>query len=333
MSKNDQEELNALVGNDGAESCTTLKHNPVFFAGTCAPPRRSRNNDDDITNKQWTMTNDGKRFQACGQTIKELPSGFYKITVDDYGRVVFNKIPICTEELIVFPGTNSETILTEIQDFWKKKKKFKQHGLAYKRGILLWGEPGGGKTSIIELAIHDLIQNRGGVCFQFDNPELFKTGFQEFRNVQPETPVIAILEDIDSIIRMYEESALLNILDGVENVENIIFIATTNYPERLGARIVNRPSRFDKRFKVELPTSEARRIYINKLINRNGTNIDADKWIADTNNFTFAHIKELFISVVVLGNNYDENVETLRAMIEKRVKSSDAYGTSIGFNV
>ena len=42
---------------------------------------------------------------------------------------------------------------------------------------------------------------------------------------------------------------------------------TTNYPEKLGARIINRPSRFDKRFKIDLPNAESRKIYFEYLIN------------------------------------------------------------------
>jgi len=54
---------------------------------------------------------------------------------------------------------------------------------------------------------------------------------------------------------------VLNLLDGVKQVDNIIYIATTNYPELLEERILNRPSRFDRRFHIGTPSAEVRKFY------------------------------------------------------------------------
>jgi DNA topoisomerase IB len=61
----------------------------------------------------------------------------------------------------------------------------------------------------------------------------------------------------------------------VKQIEDVVYIATTNYPEKLQDRITNRPSRFDRRYKVELPNEEIRDAYIrHKLTDEDIEKID-----------------------------------------------------------
>jgi SpoVK/Ycf46/Vps4 family AAA+-type ATPase len=175
---------------------------------------------------------------------------------------------------------------------------------------------------------------RGGVCFKFSNPELFCEGIRVFREVQPTTEVVVLMEDIDSIIEGNGESEVLNLLDGVDQVEKVVYLATTNYPERLGARILNRPSRFDKRFKMGHPKKMSRRIYFEHLISDKEIaeySIDLDRWVKDTDGMSIAHLKELFIAVCIFGNDYKEATKTLRSMVEEHPKSSEDEMSGFGF--
>jgi SpoVK/Ycf46/Vps4 family AAA+-type ATPase len=131
-------------------------------------------------------------------------------------------------------------------------------------------------------------------------------------------------------------------------------LATTNYPELLGSRIVNRPSRFDKRIKIGHPNAESRKIYLKHLIcdhkkakeeglttekKRNeyvlnkakDLGIDLELWVKDTKEFSIAHLKELFIATVILGDNYEDAITTLRSMRDN-IRSSDADNSAkVGF--
>ncbi len=263
---------------------------------------------------RW-VTSDGTTFYPSAITVDKVPPGMYRVRFNmSMGLPFFERLKINTEDLIQFPGTNSETIIREIQDFWERKELFEQYEVAYKRGIFLYGPPGSGKSCIIRLVVADLVKNRGGVCLIMGDPETFMTGLRKFREIQPETPVVVLLEDIDEILRRYNESEVLNILDGLENVDNTVFLATTNYPKRLGARIINRPSRFDKRFLIDFPTIEAREIYLKNLAKRGNVQINIKKWAKDTEKFTFAHLKELFVAVVILDNDYETSLESLKKM-------------------
>lgn len=273
---------------------------------------------------QWS-TSDSKRFIPTSRTQAELTPGVYDILHSNTVGTYFEKIPVLTVGLLRFPETNSERVVSEIQSFWKREHLFREYKLTYKRGIILWGPPGSGKSCTIQLIMRDVV-DRGGVVIKFTHPSLFLEGIRKFREIQPDTPIVVLMEDIDSIIENYSESEVLNILDGVNQVEKVVFLATTNYPEKL-ARIINRPSRFDKRIKISHPNAESRRMYLDFVIGGpdkvKELKIDLDQWVEDTENFSLAHLKELFTAVVILGDSYDDAIEALSLMKEDMPDSED----------
>ena len=281
---------------------------------------------------QWA-TSDNKRFIPSSKTAKKLTPGVYDIHTNPSVGLYFEQIPVLTTGLVRFPETNSDKVVAEIKKFWKKEEIFKEYNLAYKRGIILWGPPGSGKSCTIQLIMQDVVE-RGGVVIKFTVPHLFVEGVRKFREIQPNTPIIVLMEDIDSILEHFSESEVLNILDGVNQIDKVVFLATTNYPERLGTRIINRPSRFDKRFKIGHPNPESRKLYFEYIIGVDKIkelNIDLDKWVEDTEGFSIAHLKELFTAVVILGDAYDDSIETLSTMKEVPKSIDDEYKKTLGF--
>jgi hypothetical protein len=82
------------------------------------------------------------------------------------------------------------------------------------------------------------------------------------------------------------------------------------------------------------PKKNSRRIYFNHIIDKETIkqhNIDLEKWIEDTEDMSIAHMKELFITVCILGNDYDESIEILRSMIEDNPSSKEENNDKIGF--
>lgn len=280
---------------------------------------------------QWT-TGDSKRFIPASHTKPRLVPGVYEIQHSTQVGLYFEKIPVKTEGLLRFPQTNSERVVKEIQNFWDKENIFREYKLTYKRGIILWGPPGSGKSCTIQLIMKDVVE-REGIVIKFTNPGLFLEGMRVFREIEKQTPCVILMEDIDSILEMWDESQVLNILDGVDQIERTVFLATTNYPERLGARILNRPSRFDKRFKIGHPNAESRMMYFKHLIGDQKIaefSINLKKWVKDTEKFSIAHLKELFVAVVILGDDYAEAIETLGSMKEE-ISSEDDKDRFLGF--
>lgn len=285
----------------------------------------------------WT-TSDGRVFIPAAPTVPILTPGVYEIDTSDTIGLFFEKIPVRTEGILRFPDTNSDRVVSEIKKFWERENVFVEYGLTYKRGILLYGPPGSGKSCTIQLIMQDVVE-RNGIVIKFTDPYTFIDGMRILRQIQPDTPVVVILEDIDSTLKLYNESEILNILDGVNEVKKVVFLATTNYPEELGARIVNRPSRFDKRFRIGYPSKESRRMYFEHLIGGGDTtklaakiaelNLDLGQWVEDTDEMSIAHLKELFVQVVIIGDTYEEAIHTLKSMTE--VLEDKEYENEMGF--
>ena len=277
-------------------------------------------------------TIDGTSFVPAHKTTNILPPGVYEILSTQTG-IAYEKIPVKTDDLIEFPETNSELVISEIKNFWEREDVFKKYKLMFQRGIVLYGPPGSGKSSTIQMVVSDVI-SRGGVVLKFCHPNLFREGIRIFRKIQPDTPLIVLMEDIDSILNQYCESEVLNILDGVDQIDKVVYLATTNYPENLGERILNRPSRFDKRFKMGHPGAKSRELYFKHLIDQEAIDkfdIKIKQWVKDTDKMSVAHLKELFVNVCILGNPYEEAIELLKTMVEEKISSSDDIEKKLGF--
>jgi GTPase SAR1 family protein len=328
----DSKELAVLLKN---EESTYAQCKPIYppFDDDCMESPRAKNGYNLNSCCQWS-TSDDKRFVPTSRTQQKLTPGVYDICFSNNIGIYFEQIPVLATDLIRFPETNSEKVVEEIQKFWEKEPIFKEYKLTYKRGIILWGPPGSGKSSTIQIIMKDVV-DRDGIVIRFGSPAMFTDGMRRFKEIQPDTPVVVLMEDIDSTLHMYSETEVLNILDGVNQIDKVVYLATTNYPERLGARIINRPSRFDKRFKIGHPNEESRKMYLQHLIGKdkiNNLKINIDKWVEDTEDFSLAHIKELFTAVVILGDDYEESVETLSEMREESPASSeDEVRKPIGF--
>ncbi len=299
---------------------------------------------DDVTDNiekqgysNWTTVNDLEIFPA-GKTFKKLVPSLYEPSLCHNRGFFLKKIPLKTEGLLKFPETNSLQVIDEIKCFWNKEEKYREYDLTYKRGILLYGPPGSGKSCTIQLVLQDVLE-RGGVALKFENPEFFLPCVRFFREIQPKTPLIALMEDIDSILEEHSETEVLNILDGLEQVENTVFLATTNYPEKLGDRIVNRPSRFDRSFQMAHPQEASRKIYFEHLFSKiekdRDIKVDIDEWVVETEGMSIAHLKELFVAVMILDMPYQKAKETLIEMMENKPTSQDDnadFGSGMGFH-
>ena len=129
-------------------------------------------------------------------------------------------------------------------------------------------------------------------------------------NVLKDKPRILILEDIDGI-ESYNRSVLLNFLDGVESLENTLIIATTNFPERLDIGLVDRPSRFDRFYEVEVPNDESR-VKLLHLYFPDLKGEELDEAVKDTKGFSGAYFKELFIMKNIQKSTIKEAIDNIK---------------------
>ncbi len=261
-------------------------------------------------------------FTPVGDTSGSIEPGYYNLTHDQSGHVYFEPVRSRVDTLLKFPDSASQAVVQNISDFWDREATFERYDLPFKRSILLYGPAGSGKTCTLELISRDVIA-RGGIVIEWPGDvTLLINGYRALRDIQPNVPIVVLMEDFDEILKHTAESRMLNLLDGVERLDKIVFLATTNYPELLQERIINRPSRFDVRVLIGPPCAETRAIYLKSLL-REGDEIDIPRYVKDTHNLSLAHVKELFVATHILGVPYASVVQNLRAMQDENPSSQD----------
>ena len=173
---------------------------------------------DSLSYSQWGIHGGGKYTPAM-TTTAQLPSGFYEINADGVIGTYMELKKVNTDELYQLPSPELTDIIEDIEKFWDRADKYKEYGFLHKRGILLYGAPGAGKSGIIQLCTKHLIDKMDGIVINLTNGdqiELYSKFIGSLRTVEPNRPLIVILEDIDSIAGegTWSTSMLLNLLDG-----------------------------------------------------------------------------------------------------------------------
>jgi GTPase SAR1 family protein len=259
------------------------------------------------------------------KTVATVESGLYSMIYNDGNGFGVSKLPYKSDEFFHLPSLPHNEIIDDLINFWDNVDRFKKYNLTPKRGIILYGDPGCGKTSLIYLLIEE-IKKRNGISIYFDVPQNWIEIAKLVRKVEKERPILCIIEDMDLVIMKHGEEPFLNFLDGLNSITNVVYVGTTNNLEKIPERIKDRPSRFDKKYVIKKPTDSDRALYFEtKLIEADKKKYDLTKLVKDTKNFTMAHLKEVFISLYILDNPYDEVI--------KRLKNSKITDNSIGFDL
>jgi hypothetical protein len=300
------------------------------------PPTPPDDDDEDPSDKkktaethsQWAIGGNG-RFVPVGSTVGRLQAGIYEPFAVG-STLGLEQVSVSSDSIYKLPDMATEEVLTEIQQFWSSEDRYRKHQLLYKRGLLLWGPPGSGKTITVKLLMQELVQ-RDGLVILVGNVNLAIAVLKALRRIEPVRNLIVVLEDIDEIINYNGEASVLSMLDGENNIDRVLHLATTNYPERLGARIINRPSRFDRRVYVGMPGNDARRVYLEKTTNGDLSEKVLSKWIRDTKDMSIAHLRELVAAVYCLNQPYGEVLERLKAMATPPKGETGFGSSSLGF--
>lgn len=204
------------------------------------------------------------------------------------------------------------------------------------------GPPGNGKSHAVKALLNHLKKPCIYVqSFKADHETDHSVMRKLFKRARATTPCILVLEDLDSLINDGNRSFFLNELDGFSSNHGILSIATTNHPERLDPAILDRPSRFDRKYHFELPQQPERLTYL-KLWNGK---LEKDlrcapkslqKVAEATEGFSYAYLKELVLSSMMAWmrapgqRKMDEVMLEITVPLAQQVTRSESEGPSYG---
>lgn len=238
-----------------------------------------------------------------------IKPGSYNLTSTPAG-IVLSNLEFKDREILT-TVTNSSLILNEANIFFNNLAIYDELKQPKKRGILLYGSPGQGKSLSIMQACKNLKEkDSGAVVINWPTSEIeandvfkFFTNYSEYTSEC--TKLILIIEDIGGNShegysrRDAVSSSLLNLLDGINNVFKLptLIISTTNHPENLMASLAQRPGRFDLMLEIESPKYNDRIALIEFIAKRSLTeeekNALNEKHNKGVEQFSVAHLQEI----------------------------------------
>lgn len=239
-----------------------------------------------------------------------LPNGVYRMEQVVYlGNVAygFRPMPLSNDKPLGIDD-KVNVIVKEIDIFLGRRDIYKRYGFAHKRGYLLHGPPGCGKSCTLRLLEERFIENFDGIVLFWSPGQNPRGWYEQIRAREPNRRVMLVVEDLDSQMSYFEES-ILEFLDGQVGLDNFVLVATTNNLDAIPSRIKDRPSRVDRLLEIGLPSEETRFMYLKSI---GLDEAEAKRLAKKTKGLAIAAIKEVVIATVCLGDDIKPVLERLR---------------------
>ena len=224
------------------------------------------------------------------------------------GRLRFLQLKDRSWESIILDENTKNEVWANTVGFLARKEWWPKHGISPKRGLLLAGEPGTGKTVICKAL---MAQASGVTCIAANAYALDEDEYLTdlYKLAEDLSPCIVFIEDIDLIGQNRYECgyqrgsallSLMSVLDGIEEKKNIITVATTNCLDMLDRALSQRPSRFDRVVRLTKPSFDQRLEIVSRLCQRVPLTDNLQRYVAGrTDGFTPAQVQEVIYSLVI----------------------------------
>jgi ATPase family associated with various cellular activities (AAA) len=241
------------------------------------------------------------------------------------GMLTFFPRARMSDDELVLPDRVLASIERHVLGIAEARTRLRLSGQHVKRGLMLHGPPGTGKTHTIRYLIsraqdHTVIVLTGGALGWIRAA----VGLARFLQ-----PCIVVCEDVDLVAQErgsmpgYSNPVLfdmLNAIDGIEEDADVTFVLTTNRADLLEPALAARPGRVDLAMEIPLPDAGARR----RLIELYGRGLhlqleDLDAVVERTEGVTASFIKELLRKAAMIA--------AVEAPGDGRITVADAHVT------
>ena len=238
------------------------------------------------------------------------------LAAEPYGppSVRFHTLPAVARQDIVVADGVLERIERHTIGFARHRRRLLAAGRHLRRGLLLHGRPGTGKT-LTAMYLAGQQPDRTVLLMTGRTVGLLRRTCELARLLAPAT---VVLEDVDLIAeeRTRQEPGcttllfeLLNEMDGLADDVDVVFVLTTTRPELLEPALAARPGRVDLAVEVPLPDPACRR----RLLELYGRGLtlrvaDLDRLVERTEGVSPAFIRELLRKAALLAVDGDGEI-------------------------
>src|SRR5215213_8306157 len=239
-----------------------------------------------------------------------------------------------TDQLILASETLAE-IQRQVVEVARHKERLLAAGQHLKRGLLLYGPPGVGKTHSVRYLMGQLTDVTI-IELSGDSLSLISQACSVARTLQP---AMIVVEDVDLIAEdrgMYPGAnpllfQLLNEMDGLAEDSDVVFLLTTNRADVLESALAARPGRVDQAVALDLPDADSRRRLIR--LYRGSLVLDESRLesvIARTEGVTASFLKELLRRSAIIAASESEagqlavSADQLDAALDELLDTRDA---------
>lgn len=240
-----------------------------------------------------------------------IKPGCYESSLSQYGELILSPSKINLDRS--FGGVELQNeIEAKCNIFFEKESVYKKLGIKPRRGFLLWGPAGTGKTFVVNRTLSKLLNRGDTIVLKFDTTIRISALAKLLSNLEPTSEVkkvCLILEDIGGgeadpeAAQAFSDTSLLSFLDGNSyHLElPLVIFATTNYPQNMLANLIDRPGRFDDVIEVLPPSIQVKTEFMESLLDRPLT---PEEKVRLTKKHSMAHVKEAVVRHLV----FDEDV-------------------------
>ncbi len=290
-------------------------------------------NDSNLRDKLIIFFSDPKVFDPLKEKNPEIiysyPFGNYSLEQGMFGFYLM-PLSVSKTDKPILPSGILESLSYDTNTFFENAAFYRGHNpigerMPHKRGILLIGPPGNGKSTAIKAYLSGM-KNKYGILIDCSR-YLDNSTFQWLEKTLGDRQKVVVFEDCDSVCQNYSSrSAFLNFIDGVNNLENTLVIGTTNFPNRLDDAILDRPSRFDSIYYLGRPDVELRKQFLAKWFPYlMGDAKRMHSISVATDGYSGAAFKELFIMTGLRKCSVEDALQSmqLRRDTLRKVKSGE----------
>ncbi|KAK9797642.1 putative AAA+ ATPase domain-containing protein [Seiridium cardinale] len=251
---------------------------------------------------------------ASGEWTKELHEEIWVFDNSQWtkNKQLWKSVQDASWDDVILDPVMKSKLIRDVQGFFDSQEMYQNFRVPWKRGVILHGVPGNGKTISIKALINSLASRPHPVHSLYvkslDACSGPKWSLQQiFRNARRMAPCLLIFEDLDSLVTDETRSYFLNEVDGLESNDDILMVGSTNHIDRLDPSVTKRPSRFDRKYHFQIPGEDERVAYSRYWRQKfEGSEMvdfpDATCPIIAklTEGYSFAYLKELFVTSLLL---------------------------------